>query len=291
MSDGDFVDLDWHGAETMPLVIVLHGLGGSAHSGYILGLQQRLHQHGFASVALNFRGCSGEPNRLARCYHSGDTGDLDYLHQTLVKRYPERPLAAVGFSLGGNVLLKWLGENLTPPRLFAAAAVSVPFVLSECATRLDSGFSKLYRAYLLRELKRYMAGKLRYFQQHGIESEARKLRELGDLSPIRSFWQYDDRVVAPLHGFADVHDYYRRSSCRQFLPFIRTPTLLIQAADDPFMTPNVLPTANELSASTELLLQDTGGHVGFVAAANSLRPDYWLDRCIPDYFQSRLFGS
>lgn len=288
LPDGDFVDLDWHGNDELPLAILLHGLAGSSRSGYVLGLQHNLAAHGIASVAINFRGCSGEVNRLARCYHSGETEDLDHVYRTVRQRFPSRCLAAVGFSLGGNVLLKWLGESETPPALFAAVAVSVPFVLSECANRLDSGLSRLYRAYLLRELKRYMATKLRYFQEHGLASEADKLLALGDLRPIRSFWQYDDQVVAPLHGFADVRDYYRRSSCRQFLPFIRTPTLLIHAVDDPFMTADVVPKAHELPPGVELVLQPAGGHVGFVANASNLRPEYWLDRCIPAYFLSRL---
>lgn len=288
LSDGDFIDLDWYGSDDLPLVIVLHGLAGSSRSGYVLGLQHSLQRQGFASVALNFRGCSGEVNRLARGYHSGETEDLDQLYLTIRKRFPKRALAAVGFSLGGNVLLKWLGESAAPPQLFAAVAVSVPFVLGECASRLDSGVSRLYRTYLLRELKRYMAAKLHSLRQQGRSSEAGKLLALGDLSTIRSFWEYDDRVVAPLHGFANVHDYYRRASSRQFLPAITTPTLLIQAADDPFMTANVLPNHDELAQCVELLLQTVGGHVGFVAGAGNFRPDYWLDHCIPAYFRNRL---
>jgi predicted alpha/beta-fold hydrolase len=237
---------------------------------------------------MNFRGCSGQPNRLARCYHSGDTEDLNWLYQTLHQRFPQRQLAAVGFSLGGNVLLKWLGETNQPLQLFAAVAVSVPLVLSECATRLDRGFSILYRDFLLRELKAYMANKLRHFQQLGNQIEADKLRQLGNLSAIRSFWEYDNRVVAPLHGFADVHDYYRRASSRQFLPNIQIPTLLIQAVDDPFMTPAVLPEPEELSANTTLLLQPGGGHVGFIGSRNSSQTDYWLEHCIPAFIRQQL---
>jgi len=288
LPDGDFVDLDWQGDDDMPLVIILHGLSGSSRSGYVLGLQQTLMTQGFASVALNFRGCSGEPNRLARCYHSGDTADLDWLYQTLRPRFPHRPLAAAGFSLGGNVLLKWLGETAQPLHLFAAAAVSVPLVLSECATRLDRGFSRVYRDYLLRELKAYMAKKMRHFQCLGNEAEANKIRQLGNLSTLRSFWEYDDRVVAPLHGFADVHDYYRRASSRQFLPNIQVPTLLIQAEDDPFMTPAVLPEADELSSSTTLLLQASGGHVGFISRRSLSKTDYWLEHSIPAFFRRQL---
>lgn len=288
LPDGDFVDLDWYGEHALPLVILLHGLTGSSASPYILGLQQALLRQGFASVAMNFRGCSGEPNRLARCYHSDDSEDLDHLYHQLRRRYPTRPLSVVGFSLGGNVLLKWLGETTQPLQLFAAAAVSVPLVLSECASRLDRGFSRLYRNHLLAELKDYVANKLAYLQQQGFEVEAEKLRRLGDLSSIRSFWEYDDRVVAPLHGYADVHDYYRRASSRPYLPYIRVPTLVIQAADDPFMTAAVLPAADELSPSTRLLLLPKGGHVGFIDQHRRPQSRYWLDHCIPAFFCQQL---
>ncbi len=281
--DADFIDLDWYGDGDSPLVILLHGLSGSSHSSYILGLQRALLAQGFASVAMNFRGCSGVSNRLARCYHSGETEDVDFLYRTLRQRHPCRAMAAVGFSLGGNVLLKWLGERGGQLDLFAAVAVSVPLVLSECATRLDYGFSKIYRDRLLAELKQYMSNKLSHLQAIGADIEVSKLRDLGDLSAIRSFWQYDDRVVAKLHGFAGVDDYYRRSSSRQFLPKIRVPTLLIQAADDPFMTPAVLPEPGELAPQVTLELHQSGGHVGFVAGCRGLKADYWLDSRIPGF--------
>lgn len=159
--DGDFLDLDWIDNGDRPLAILLHGLAGSSRSGYIQGLQHSLLAAGLASVALNFRGCSGEMNRMARCYHSGETEDIDFLYNTLRRRFPNRAMAAIGFSLGGNVLLKWLGEQGDKLELSAAVAVSVPLLLNECADKLDRGFSKLYRDYLLRELKQYMRVKLR----------------------------------------------------------------------------------------------------------------------------------
>lgn len=286
--DGDFIDLDWYGDNTRVIVILLHGLSGSSASGYILGLQQSLRQAGMASVAMNFRGCSGEPNRAARCYHSGETEDIEFVYRTLRKRHPESLFAAVGFSLGGNVLLKWLGEQGSLSGLSAAVAVSVPLVLNECATKLDQGFSRIYRKHLLDELKRYMHEKQRFLQQNGLEVEADRLVRLGTLSDIKSFWQYDDRVVAKLHGYADVHDYYRRSSSRQFLASIRVPTLVIQAADDPFMTPAVLPAADELSPQVELEIYSGGGHVGFVSARKLFKPEYWLDSRIPLFLRKQL---
>lgn len=286
--DGDFIDIDWCGDGEQHLVILLHGLSGSSNSGYIKGLQHALLRQGFSSVALNFRGCSGEPNLLARCYHSGDTEDIRFLYHTLRQRLPRTALAAVGFSLGGNVLLKWLGEQGDKIALFAAAAVSVPLVLSICATKLDSGFSRVYRDHLLCELKQYIRAKHRHLSELGLHEEADKIRELGDLSAIKSFWEYDDRVVARLHGFKNVEDYYRRASSRQFLKNITVPTLLIQADDDPFMTQAVLPDTEELSKQVRLEIIKGGGHVGFVSGANLFQPTYWLEERIPAFLKSQV---
>ncbi|MDD2760307.1 MAG: hydrolase [Methylomonas sp.] len=278
--DGDFIDLDWCESDSKVIAILLHGLSGSSNSGYILGLQQALAWQGFTSVAMNFRGCSGEPNRLARSYHSGETEDINFVYQTVRKRHPESALAAVGFSIGGNVLLKWLGEQGGNLSLFAAAAICVPLLLAPCASKLDRGFSRIYRRQLLKELKHYIDYKKHYLDRIGLDEEAEKLRQLGDLSAIRSFWQYDDRVVAPLHGFKDVHDYYERSSSRQYLPGIKVPTLLIHAKDDPFMTSVVLPDASELTPEVTLEIYSGGGHVGFVGEYPSAGLDYWLDKRI-----------
>ena len=286
--DNDFIDIDFCGEGNQPLVILLHGLTGSSQSGYIKGLQQALLEQGLRSAALNFRGCSGEYNDSSRCYHSGETGDIDFLYRTLRAREPQTPMAAVGFSIGGNVLLKWLGEQGAKLQLFAATAVSVPLVLSACASKLDSGFSKIYRASLLRELKDYVRLKQVHLESLGKTEEAELLRQIGDLEDIKSFWQYDDRVIASLYDFANVADYYQRSSSRQFLQAIRVPTLLIQAADDPFMTPEVIPELKELSASVFLEITEAGGHVGFIAGNNPWQPDYWLERRIPEFLLQRL---
>jgi predicted alpha/beta-fold hydrolase len=286
--DNDFIDIDWCGEGNQPLIILLHGLTGSSQSGYIKGLQIVLLTEGFRSVALNFRGCSGECNHSARCYHSGETEDIHFLYQTLRQREPDMPFAAVGFSLGGNVLLKWLGEQGNKLSLFAAIAVSVPLVLSTCATKLDTGLSKIYRENLLRELIQHVRAKQRHLEKLGKLKEAGKIEQLGDLSRIKSFWQYDDRVVARLHGFKNVQDYYQRSSSRQFLKSIAITTLLIQSLDDPFMTEEVLPDLNELSSSIYLEITQGGGHVGFVAGEIPFKPDYWLEQRIPEFLKQHL---
>ena len=203
--DNDFIDIDWYGEEShQPLVILMHGLTGSSQSQYVKGLQRTLVLQGYRTVALNFRGCSGEFNHSARCYHSGETEDIQFLYQVLRLREPEVPFAVVGFSLGGNVLLKWLGEQSCNLSLFAAVAVSVPLELSICATKLDSGFSKIYRENLISELKDFIKAKQGYLEELDMNLEANKIAQLGDLSGVKSFWQYDEQVIARLHGFKDV---------------------------------------------------------------------------------------
>lgn len=286
--DGDFLDLDWFGPDSGPIVVLLHGLSGSSRSPYIRGMQVALATRGWRSAALNFRGCSGGPNRTWRCYHSGDTLDLEHVHEHIRSRYPGEKLAAIGYSLGGNVLLKWLGERGETADVVAAAAVSVPLRLDLCASRLDRGVSRLYRNQLLRELKGYMREKLRHLQTTGQHHAARRIEALGDLRPVASFWEYDNRVVAGLYGFRDAEDYYRRCSARRFMRLIRRPTLVIQSRDDPFMTEDVLPDASELSNQIRLEVTGSGGHVGFVAGHAPWRPDFWLEQRIPAFLSGFL---
>ncbi|MGH8547763.1 MAG: hydrolase [Methylococcales bacterium] len=286
--DGDFLDLDWTPGRRRELVILLHGLTGSSCSSYILGLQKALMETGFRSVALNFRGCSGRPNNRANAYHSGETGDLDHVYSHIRGAEPDTPIAAVGFSLGGNVLLKWLGEKGKALDLFAAVAVSVPFELNKCADRMDRGFSRLYRNLLLNDLNRYMREKYRHLETSGLHDEARKIEAMGDLSGLCSFWEYDDRVIAPLYGFRDVHDYYERCSSRRFLKAITVPTLVLQSLDDPFLTPDVVPNRGELADPVHLETSPHGGHVGFVSGAIPGKPRYWLEHRIPGYLIEAL---
>jgi len=285
--DGDFVELDWCG-DGGPMVILLHGLAGSSRSSYIAGLQGALLKRGLRSVAMNFRGCGGQANDTARCYHSGDTEDLDHLCGEIRQRYPGIPLAAVGFSLGGNVLLKWLGTTGRRSGLAAAVAVSVPMQLNLCSDRMDKGFSRVYRNQLLRELKGYVRWKIDHLHQKGKPQEAETLERLGDLSSIRSFWEYDGQVVAGLYGFKDAQDYYGQSSSKQYLKSITTPTLIIHAKDDPFMTPQVIPSAEELSKAVRLEVTTGGGHVGFVCGHIPGFARYWLDQRIPAFLLDTL---
>jgi predicted alpha/beta-fold hydrolase len=284
LEDGDFLDMDWYGPHDakVPVVMVLHGLTGSSNSPYVVGLQQAMDKRGWTSVALNWRGCSGEPNLLPRSYHSGASEDLAAVIAHIRTARPLAPLYAVGYSLGGNILLKHLGESGLDSDLQGAAAVSVPFRLDECADRIGQGFSKVYQRHFMREMVGYIKDKQRRFQHEGLSEGLAELAALGSLENLRTFWEFDGRVTAPLNGFVDAHDYYRRASSRYFLGAIRTPTLLVQSLDDPFVFKHSLPDAGELSASTEFDLQNRGGHVGFVDG--SIRtPTYYLERRIPEW--------
>jgi len=282
LADGDFIDLDWHGPPdtAAPLTLVLHGLTGSSNSHYVIGLQRRLAEHGRPSVAINWRGCSGEPNLLPRAYHSGASDDLAEVIAHLKAARPAADLQAVGYSLGGNVLLKYLGETGKAAPLRRAVAVSVPFRLDQCADRIGLGFSRVYQAHFIREMVAYVQGKQALFTRLGRAEHLSALERLGSLRGMRTFWDFDGRFTAPLHGYTDASDYYRRASSRYFLPDIRIPTLLIQAEDDPFVFRHSVPEPAELSTTTRLELHRSGGHVGFVEGSPT-RPRYYLERRIP----------
>lgn len=280
LPDGDFIDLDWTGEGDGPIVVVLHGLEGSSDSGYARGLLQAAHQHGWRGVVLHFRSCSGEPNRLAKSYCAGDTGDLNLVVELLCRREPDVPLTAVGYSLGGSVLLKWLGEQGERAPLAAAVAVSVPFLLERAARRMTQGLSRLYQWHLLRACKANYRDKFRY--------RSAAPAALDELAALGNFYRFDDRITAPLHGYSGVADYYERASCRQYLRGIQVPTLILHALDDPFLLPEAVPDESELGPGVTLELSQRGGHVGFVAGRIPGRPHYWLEERIPVFLGGQL---
>lgn len=279
--DGDFVELFWHPAETLsataPLMVIFHGLEGSVDSPYAWQMMEAAEQQGWQSVVMHFRGCGPTANRLPRAYHSGDTGDARALLADLHAQHPERQLFCVGYSLGGNMLVKLLGEQ-HPPGIAAAVAVAAPIDLAACAGRIDQGFSKVYRNHLLGSLKTKFTLK----QQLGTIAPDHQLGQV-NMAGLRNFYQFDDQVTAPLHGFDGVDDYYQRASARPHLGAIQTPLLMIHAADDPFMSAEVIPTAAELSTSTTYELSEHGGHMGFVGWRNGRFWDWLPDRII-QYF-------
>ncbi len=278
LADGDFLDLDWVGRDSGPIVVVLHGLMGSISSPYASGILRAIERQGWRGLFVHFRGCSGEPNRLPRAYHSGDTGDLAAVIEAVNQREPVTPIAAIGYSLGGNALLKWLSETGEVNPLRAAVAVSVPFDIEQVANSIHQGFSRIYERRLTRCLQEAVRSKI---DRHGdrIPVDREQLAQLVD------FWSFDNAVTAPLHGFADARDYYQKSSARQFLPAIKTKTLILHAEDDPFMTPEVIPTPAELSDSTTLEVSKHGGHVGFVSGRWPWAARYWLEERVPAFLK------
>jgi uncharacterized protein len=275
LADGDFVDLDHPAgprAEDAPVVLLVHGLEGSARRGYAINVYRELAQRGVRALGLNFRSCSGEPNRLARAYHSGDTDDIRHVLELLAARHPNARLGAIGFSLGGNALLKLLGELGTDARRLvqAAAAVSVPYDLGAGADWLER--TAVGRFYTSRFVSSLIAK---------TEAKGALLEDVCDRERIRSartFREFDDAVTAPLHGFRDAADYYARSSATHYIGGIRVPTLLLHAEDDPFLPVDHFPHAAVAgNPDVHAVITERGGHVGFIEGP-PWAPAFWAER-------------
>jgi len=285
LADGDFIDLDWceplsnEDSENGTIVLLIHGLCGCSQSSYIQSLQYRLGLSGETSVAMNFRGCSGETNRLAKAYHSGVTADLAEIVSVLQRQNPHSQFAAVGFSLGANVLLKWLGEIGGDSPLERAVAVSTPFNLMLCSKAMLEGMSKMYGRYFLRRLVADVENKKLAFLQSDNLEQLELLRSCGDLDNLTSLWDFDDRVTAPLHGFDDANHYYEQCSSLSYLADINVTTLLLQSLDDPIIPPNALPGDHHLSDALVQDFFDRGGHVGFASASGR----FWLEDRIANF--------
>jgi predicted alpha/beta-fold hydrolase len=271
-------------AKDAPRLLVLHGLEGTIRSHYLRGLLEQARRRGWAADVLIFRGCNGEISRAPRLYHSGETTDLDFVIRRLVRDFPSQPIVAAGFSLGGNVLLKWLGEQEggIPSQLRAAAAVSVPYDLERGSRHIEQGFSRVYTRHFLRTLRRKALVKLTHHP--GLFDEAR-------LQRARTLLEFDDAVTAPVHGFQSATDYYTRSSCMRFLVGIRRPTLLLGAYDDPFLPREVLVHVAEVARSNPLLtteFHEHGGHVGFVGGRVPWQPIYYADERVAGFLSAAL---
>ncbi|GAB4180958.1 MAG: alpha/beta fold hydrolase [Rhodocyclaceae bacterium] len=280
--DGDFLDTDWiEPRPGAPLVVLFHGLEGSSRSHYCAALMHAAAARGWNGVVVHFRGCSGELNRLPRAYHSGDDTEIDWILRRLRADQPAA-LYAAGVSLGGNALLKWMGMRgaAACEVIDAAAAVCAPVDLAAAARALEHGFGRVYARYFLRTLKPVALAKLRRFP--GLYPREAVLA-------ARSLREFDDAVTAPLHGFRDAADYYARSSAGPWLSGIRVPTLMIHAADDPFLPAAALPRAAELPEAVRLECPQHGGHVGFVSGPFLGRHE-WLPRRLLAFFACRPPG-
>ncbi|MDZ4805063.1 MAG: alpha/beta fold hydrolase [Candidatus Eisenbacteria bacterium] len=282
--DGDDIVLDHLVATPKgpPHYLLLHGLEGSSSSVYAQGLLRLLAARGRGATAMNFRSCARNPenrnqwlpNRGSRLYHSGDTGDLDWVLSSLFERTGQRPLRVLGASVGGNVLLKWLGEHPDDPRVEKAATMSVPFDLGASARHMEQGLGRYYTRIFLATLKAKV-------QQLAARSpEAARRFDLSRALAARTFYEFDDAASAPIHGFEGAHDYYTRSSSLGYLDRITVPTLCLNAVDDPFIPAVVLDQVRQVidgsGAPIRLDVTTRGGHVGFLAGS-LFRPRFWAE--------------
>jgi len=287
LPDGDVTVVDWMvggaAADTgAPLLIILHGLEGSANSSYARSLLHATAQMGWRAAVLHFRDCGDYRNRLPRRYHAGETNDIRYFVDSLRTAGHEGPMLAAGFSLGGSVLLKYLGENGVSTPLDAAVAICVPLSLHDSADALSTGFSKIYQYHLVKRMKKAVRRK---FDQYTAAFDWQRAMNAS------SFAEFDDAVTAPLHGFSGKDEYYDRCSSMDFLADIRRPTLIINALDDPFMTPAAIPDKEKLSEDVQVEISGAGGHVGFVSGGLPWRPEYYLPPRIIGFLDSCILDS
>lgn len=278
LPDGDFIDLEWAGAGGSRLAILSHGLEANTKTEYIQGMATALIRRGWDVLAWNFRGCSHEPNRLLRMYHSGATEDLHAVITHALENHPAKSVDLIGFSLGGNLTLKYLGERPgdMPAQIRRAVAFSVPCDLSCSSAKLSMPSNRIYMERFLIAMRSKVRAKKRMFPDE---------LDLTGLNRIRTFQQFDDRYTAPIHGFLNAADYWKRNSSRQFLPSITVPTLLVNAANDPFLGPGCHPHEEaEASEHFHFEIPSTGGHVGFPTFGNG--GEYWPEKRAVEFLES-----
>jgi len=287
--DGDFLELarfDGPSPES-PRVLMLHGLEGGTHSHYAKAMFREAKSRGWGADLLIFRSCGSEPNRLPRSYHSGETTDARWVLEQLAERYPEAPIGVVGVSLGGNVLCKLLGESgdQLPASLRGAVAMSVPFDLARASRHIGRGFGALYEWAFMRSL---------------VPKALDKISRHAELSPLtavrraKTLWEFDDHFTAPVHGFRDAADYYARASSIRYLSGIRRPTLLLNAADDPFLPVEVLDEVRTISRGNAAITVEfpaRGGHVGFTAGSVPWKPWYYGEWRAAEFLTQQFASS
>jgi len=284
LDDDDFLEAFWHKTPNShaktPIAILFHGLEGSYKSPYIQGIMKELASEGFNSVLMHFRGCSGVQNNQPRAYHSGETGDAKAFIKSVHQRFPHAKLFGVGYSLGGNMLLKLLGEYGENSPFSCAVSVSAPMQLDVCADVVNSGFSLFYQWHLVKSLKKSLLSK---YEKHDMQTIINKSQK--EIKNIKTFWEFDEVYTAKIHGFKSSKDYYKKCSSKQFLKDIKTPTLIIHAKDDPFMNEKIIPNKDELSKYITLEILENGGHVGFIQGS-IFKPNYWLEPKIVKFFNT-----
>jgi len=275
--DDDFLDLDWSCVGGKQLVVISHGLEGHSRRPYVAGVARMVNEQGWDALAWNFRGCSGEMNKQLRFYHSGATDDLHHVVEHALSKGYEK-IHLVGFSMGGNLSLLYAGRHADelPVRVTSVCAFSVPCDLSASAAELAKPQNKIFMTRFLKDLKEKVEGKAAQFPD---ELSADNYHE------IRNFQHFDDRYTAPIHGFKDAEDYWRQSSCIDYLEAIQIPALLVNAENDPFLPKECFP-YKQAESNENLLLEvpESGGHVGFIQFNRT--QEYWMERRVVDFIQS-----
>ncbi len=280
LPDGDFLDIDWLTGGHGRLAFLCHGLEGNSRGLHTSNLMSHLFDSGWDVAAMNSRGCSGEPNRLPRLYHSGETSDLHFALGAALADGDYATASLVGYSMGGNQILKYLGENpgRVPPQVRAAATLSVPCDLEDSAAALARPANRVYMRYFLRTLRRKIAEKKQLFPD---------LIDTRGLEGISTFEAFDERYTAPMHGFASARDYWRKASSRPHLASIRVPTLLVNARNDPFLGPDCFPTEEAAgNPNLRLEVQCNGGHLGFVTLDGT--GVYWSERRVVRFLKDHM---
>ncbi len=282
--DGDFLDLDWHAAApgTAPkgnprLAIIGHGLEGHSRRKYIAGMARALTRRGWDAIAWNLRGCSGEPNAKLSFYHSGFTEDLDTVVRHAIACRPQAEIALIGFSIGGNMVLKYLGEDpeRVPTVVRHGVALSVPCDLAGASRVLERPCNRLYEVYFLRSLKAKLRAK---------QARMGPVLNVTGLDAVQTLFEFDERYTAPMFRFAGAAEYYRKASCLPHLPEIRVPSLVLNAADDPFFSQTCFPRrAAEINGNLALEIPRTGGHVGFVV--RNAGNEYWSESRVAAFLE------
>ncbi len=281
--DDDFLDIDWSCVGSKRAIILSHGLEGSSRQPYILGMARAFNRQGWDAIAWNFRGCSGEPNQQVRAYHSGATDDLETIIQHVFNKRGYQEIALIGFSLGGNLTLKYVGEreNSIDKRILSAITFSVPCQLKGSAYHLDRSENRIYLSRFMRQLKNKVKAKHKLYPEH---------INLTDLHKMKSFRAFDDCYTAPWHGFKNAEDYWENCSATQFIQGIRIPTLLINAKNDPFLPESCYPYQQALQSDyLHLETPNSGGHVGFISFNRS--GTYWSEQRAVEFAENPLTVS
>ncbi len=283
LPDGDFVDLAWTEQpkqnNTRPIVVMLHGLGGSKDSHYARSMLKAIKERGWIAVLMHFRGCSGKPNRQASSYHSGDTRDINYLTEHLIAHYQQCVFSVLGFSLGGNVLARYLAQVPNNPYK-SASVICAPLDLPSCSKRINKGFSRFYQKYLLDLLKKTTLIKIK---ERLIDNISKK-----QLEEIRTLKDFDQQVTAPLNGFHNADDYYQKTSSKHVISAIKQPCLFIHAEDDPFLCNQGALPEQELPKNLTFEVSKNGGHVGFIYGKNPFKPKFWLEQRALDFIDKHF---